>query len=76
MNKKDKELVGAIYKCSEIRYELLKLELERERAARKRLERLVLDYIEKGCELDTATDDLLTEIVGRIKKLEDRDAER
>lgn len=76
MNKKDKELVGAIHKCSEMRYELLKLELERERAARKRLERLVLDYIEKGCELDKATDNLFTEIVGRIKKLEDRDAER
>lgn len=70
----DKELMCAIYRCSELRYEILKLELEKERAARKKLEQLVLRFIDVDNELNKATDELLTKIVQRVRKLEDEDA--
>lgn len=70
----DKELMCAIHRCSELRYEILKLELEKERAARKKLEQLVLRFIDVDNELNKATDGLLTKIVQRVRKLEDEDA--
>lgn len=71
----DKELMCAIYKCSELRYEILKLELKRERAARKRLEQLVLRFIDVDNELNKATDELFIKIVERVHKLEDENAQ-
>lgn len=74
MDKKDKELVGAIHKCSEMRYELLKLELERERAARKRLERFVMDLTNEDADIDCALFQLIKDVRKRVKLLESKDA--
>ena len=76
MSKKlnNKELMSAIHKCSEIRYELLKLELEKERAARKRLERLVMDLTNKDADIDFALFQLIKDVRKRVKLLENKDA--
>lgn len=70
----DKELMCAIHRCSELRYEILKLELEKERAARKKLERFVMGFIDKDGEIEMAIFNLVRDARKRIKLLENKDA--